>query len=62
MENISPFFDKSFFLCVRDGLNEYSSIYEIEDFSKEEVNRIIELYEQKVIIGAYSKSKDPKYQ
>ena len=43
------------------NVSEYSSIYEIDDFSEENITRIIELYKNGTISGVYSKSKDPKY-
>ena len=48
-------------IAIRDGVTQYSSIYEIDDYSPDNINRIIELYKSGKISGAYSKSKDPKY-
>lgn len=46
---------------IINGPSPYSSIYEIDDFSQENIDRIVSLYESGVIHGKYQKSKDPKY-
>ena len=52
---------KSWASQIREGFNEYSSIYEISDFNINEMMRIHELYVYKRMTGVYKKSKDPKY-
>lgn len=49
------------FSCIRHGVSEYSSIYEIDDFSEEEIKRITELYKTGKMHGFYRKANDPKY-
>ena len=53
--------NKNTIIAIRDGVTRYSSIYEIDDYSEDNINRIVELYKSGKISGAYSKSKDPKY-
>lgn len=53
--------DQNTINAIRDGVTQYSSIYEIDDYSMDNTNRIVELYKNGIISGVYSKSKDPKY-
>ncbi len=43
------------------GFGEYSSIHEIDDFSEEEIERILNLYQSGEMKGVYKKANDPKY-
>lgn len=51
----------AWFLSFLGDLPKESALFEIEDFSEENINRIIELYKTKQITGWYSKARDPKY-